>query len=333
MKNKLPKIYRLLKNQKINLKQLKQNSMAIYDNDYQALRQKEVEERLQKEKLEKQLIYKKMTKLIGGSILGLILMVFLFQSCERIDAGHVGVKVNQYGDNKGVDDVVAVTGIVFYNPITTKVYEFPTFIQHKEYKGENSFIVNSKDGSEFNVSPIMNYSVQRDKVPAIFSKYRRPLEDIEEGFLKTAVYDAFRLATNKYTADELISNRAVFEIEVRRLLDGQLLKEGFVINQFTSNLIYPETFKRSIEAKNNAVQAALRAENEVKTAEAQAKIKVATAEGNAQAMLTSAKAEAESNRMKQVTLTPLLLQLEYINKWDGKLPVYGTVPQMFKNIN
>ena len=275
------------------------------------------------------------TKIMRSILIGVaafFTLTFLFFSCERIDAGHVGVKVNQYGDNKGVDDVVAVTGMVFYNPLTTAVYEFPTFIQHKEYKGENSFVVNSKDGSEFSVSPIMNYSVQRDKVPAIFSKYRRPLEDIEEGFLKTAVYDAFRLATNKYTADELISNRAVFEVEVRRLLDGQLLKEGFVINQFTSNLIYPETFKKSIEAKNNAVQAALRAENEVKTAEAQAKIKVATAEGNAQAMLTSAKAEAESNRMKQVTLTPLLLQLEYINKWDGKLPVYGEVPQMFKNI-
>ncbi len=259
-------------------------------------------------------------------------LTFLFFSCERIDAGHVGVKVNQYGDNKGVDDVVAVTGMVFFNPFTTTVYEFPTFIQHKEYKNENSFVVNSKDGSEFSVSPIMNYSVQRDKVPTIFSKYRRPLEDIEEGFLKTAVYDAFRLATNKYTADELISNRAVFEIEVRKLLDNQLLKEGFVINQFTSNLIYPETFKKSIEAKNNAVQAALRAENEVKTAEAQAKIKVATAEGNAQALLTSAKAEAEANRMKQQTLTPLLIQLEYVQKWDGKLPVYGTVPQMFKNI-
>jgi len=294
--------------------------------------EKEREELLQQTKLEQQLKIKKMIKVIGASVLGFFLLVVLFNSCERVDAGHVGVKVNMYGDNKGVDDVVAVTGMVFYNPITTKIYEFPTFIQHKEYKGENSFIVNSKDGSEFSVSPIMNYSVQREKVPAIFSKYRRPLEDIEEGFLKTAVYDAFRLATNKYTADELISNRAVFEVEVRRLLDAQLLKEGFTINQFTSNLIYPETFKKSIEAKNNAVQAALRAENEVKTAEAQAKIKVATAEGNAQAMLTSAKAEAESNRMKQVTLTPLLLQLEYINKWDGKLPVYGTVPQMFKNI-
>ena len=301
-------------------------------NDAWAQRQAEIEREREQLKLEQQLKFKKMIKAIGASVVGFILLVVLFNPCERIDAGYVGVKVNQYGDNKGVDDVVAVTGMVFYNPITTKVYEFPTYIQHKEYKGENSFVVNSKDGSEFSVSPIMNYSVQREKVPAIFSKYRRPLEDIEEGFLKTAVYDAFRLATNKYTADELISNRAVFEVEVRRLLDVQLLKEGFIINQFTSNLIYPETFKKSIEAKNNAVQAALRAENEVKTAEAQAKIKVATAEGNAQAMLTSAKAEAESNRMKQVTLTPLLLQLEYINKWDGKLPVYGTVPQMFKNI-
>jgi regulator of protease activity HflC (stomatin/prohibitin superfamily) len=234
------------------------------------------------------------------------------------------VKVNLYGSGKGVDDVTACTGVVFYNPISTKIYEFPTFIQHKEYKKtadvDNSFIVNSKDGSEFSVSPIMNYSVKAEKVPAIFAKYRRSLPEIEEGFLKTAVYDAFRLATNKYTADELISNRAVFEVEVRRLLEGQLLKEGFVINQFTSNLIYPETFKRSIEAKNNAVQSALRAENEVKTAEAQAKIKVATANGNALAMLASAKAEAEANRLKQQTITPMLLQLEWINKWNGKLP-------------
>jgi regulator of protease activity HflC (stomatin/prohibitin superfamily) len=306
--------------------------MAYDINDAWEQRRAQIEEQRKQEQLEQKLKQTKMVKTITTAVVGFFLLVFLFMSCERIDAGHVGVKVNQYGDNKGVDDVVAVTGMVFYNPLTTKVYEFPTFIQHKEYTGDNSFIVNSKDGSEFAVSPIMNYSVQREKVPSIFAKYRRPLGDIEEGFLKTAVYDAFRLATNKYTADELISNRAVFEVEVRRLLDVTLLKEGFVINQFTSNLVYPETFKKSIEAKNNAVQAALRAENEVKTAEAQAKIKVATAEGNAQAMLTSAKAEAESNRMKQQTLTPLLLQLEYINKWDGKLPVYGQVPQMFKNI-
>ncbi len=312
-------------------------TFSRYDNRWDSHGNRRSEEELDRMEQEfnqqQKLKFQKRMKTIISGVVGFFILVTLFFSCERIDAGHVGVKVNQYGDNKGVDDVVAVTGMVFYNPFTTRVYEFPTFIQHKEYKGENSFIVNSKDGSEFAVSPIMNYSVQREKVPAIFSKYRRPLEDIEEGFLKTAVYDAFRLATNKYTADELISNRAVFEVEVRRLLDGQLLKEGFIINQFTSNLVYPETFKKSIEAKNNAVQAALRAENEVKTAEAQAKIKVATAEGNAQAMLTQARAEAEANKLKQATLTNLLLQQQWIEKWDGKLPVYGQAPMLYKPVN
>jgi regulator of protease activity HflC (stomatin/prohibitin superfamily) len=254
-------------------------------------------------------------------VLGLIFAsLFLMNSCERIDAGHVGVKVDMYGTGKGVNDVTECTGVVFYNPITTKIYEFPTFIQHKEYKDENSFVVNSKDGSEFSVSPIMNYSVQREKVPTIFAKYRRSLEEIEEGFLKTAVYDAFRLAANKYTADGLISNREIFEIEVRRILITQLDKEGFVLNQFTSNLIYPDSFKKAINAKNNTVQKALQAENRVKQAEAEAKIKIANARGDAEALLANARAEAESNRLRQQTLTPMLLQQQWIEKWRGNVP-------------
>lgn len=265
--------------------------------------------------------------------------------CERIDAGHVGVKVNLYGDGKGVDDVTEVTGWVFYNRFSTKIVEFPTYVQHIEYTrkideygdlvSDESFIVNSKDGSEFHVSPILNYSVKREKVPYIFQKYRVELPQVEQGFLKTAVYDAFRIVANSYTADELIGNREQFELKVRQVLQKQLDPEGFMLSQFTSNLVYPETFKKAIEAKNNAVQAALRAENEVKTAEAQAKIKIAKAEGNAQAMLTSAKAEAEANRLKQQTITPMLLQLEWINKWDGRLPTtqLGSGTGMMYNIN
>jgi regulator of protease activity HflC (stomatin/prohibitin superfamily) len=259
------------------------------------------------------------------TILGVVLVAgFAIIGLERIDAGHVGIKVNLIGTGKGVDNATEVTGWVFYNRFTTKIVEFPTFVQHKEYRktedSDESFIINSKDGSEFHVSPLLNYSVQREKVPYIFTKYRVELDAIEAGFLKTAVYDAFRVVANSYTADELISNRELFEIKVRKNLESHLLPEGFILAQFTSNLVYPETFKKAIEAKNNAVQSALRAENEVKTAEAQAKIKVATAAGNAQAMLTNAKAEAEANRLKQTTLTPLLLQQMWINKWNGRLP-------------
>ena len=267
--------------------------------------------------------------LIGVSVL--VLMIFSFTGCERIDAGHVGVKVNLYGDGKGVDDVTEVTGWVLYNPISTKIVEFPTYVQHKEYKqiiedgklvADESFVVNSKDGSEFHCSPMVNYSVKREKVPYIFGKYRVELNRIEEGFLKTSIFDAFRVVANSYNADALISNRQEFEIKVRQVLEKQLSPEGFILQQFTSNLVYPETFKKAIEAKNNAVQSALMAENQVKTAEAQARIKIATAEGNAQALLTNARAEAESNKMRQQTLTPLLLEQMKIEKWDGTLPQY-----------
>jgi regulator of protease activity HflC (stomatin/prohibitin superfamily) len=255
--------------------------------------------------------------------------LFAFVGCERIDAGHVGVKVNLYGDGKGVDDVTEVTGWVFYNPISTKIVEFPTFMQHKEYKQvvedgavieDESFVVNSKDGSEFHVSPLLNYSVKRERVPYIFAKYRVELSMIESGFLKTAVYDAFRVVANSYTADALISNRQEFEKKVREVLVAQLEPEGFILSQFTSNLIYPQTFKKAIEAKNNAVQTALTAENQVKTAEAEAKIKIARAEGSAKAMLTQARAEAEANQLKQRTLTPMLIQQQWIERWNGKLP-------------
>jgi hypothetical protein len=131
----------------------------------------------------------KKLKLIFLTIISLYLTVTL-TSCERIDSGHVGIKVNLYGSNKGVDGITNCTGSVFYNPLTTKIYEFPIFVQHKEYTGDNSFVINSKDGSEFHVSPLVNYYVKNEQVPHIFAKYRRDLPAIEDGFLKTTIYDS-----------------------------------------------------------------------------------------------------------------------------------------------
>lgn len=293
-----------------------------------------------------------MTKLIIGATA--VILLFIFVGCERIDAGHVGIKVKMTGQEQGVQGITAVTGWCFYSRMTESIFEFPTFVQHKEYSvnkdndgkilSDESFIVNSKDGSEFHVSPILNYSVRPEKVPNVFVKYRRSLGDIENGFIKTAVYDAFRMATNRYTADSLISNRELFESKVRQILEKQLGGEGFIVNQFTSNLTYPATFKKAIDAKNAAVQKAFQIENEVKQTEAQAKISIVRVEAAAkirainadaysEATVKEAKADAESNRLRQTSITPLLIQWQLAVTWDGKLPVYGQVPALFKNID
>ena len=64
------------------------------------------------------------TKLIFYGIVSAFALILLSNSCERIDAGHRGVKVNLYGSGKGVDDITECTGMVFYNPLSTKIYEF-----------------------------------------------------------------------------------------------------------------------------------------------------------------------------------------------------------------
>ena len=256
--------------------------------------------------------------LVGLGIVVLLLVIGV--SCERIDAGHIGIRVDQYGGGRGVNGVTECTGTVFYNPLTTKIYEFPTNIRHKEYTDEGSFVVNSKDGSEFHVSPIVNYHINPDKATKIFSKYRKDLESIEDGFLKTAVTEAFRVVTNIYNADMLISSREEFDNKVKLALRKQLTPEGFELDQFTTNLEYPQSFKNAINAKNNTVQKALQAENRVKQAEAEAKIKIANARGDAEATLTRARAEAEANQLKQRTLTPMLIQQQWIEKWRGNVP-------------
>jgi hypothetical protein len=51
-----------------------------------ARQMQEREEQLKQQKLEQQLKFKKMFKTIGASVVGFILLVVLFNSCERIDA-------------------------------------------------------------------------------------------------------------------------------------------------------------------------------------------------------------------------------------------------------
>jgi regulator of protease activity HflC (stomatin/prohibitin superfamily) len=272
-----------------------------------------------------------MTTKFKTSLLTIILILSAaLSSCTRIDAGYEGILIKQYGTDKGVSDVTLVTGRVTYNPWTEDVEQMPLFVKTVDY---DPFTVNSKDGSEFTVDPTISIKVNKGMAPGIYQKYRVDIDEIIDITVLNYVKNAFRLQFNKYTADEITSKREEFEIAVEKSLSASLEAEGFHLETLTSGIHYPETLIEAINAKNKAVQDALRIENEVKSAEAQAKIKVAKASGDGDALVIQAKAEAEANRLRRISLDGLLIQQQFIEKWDGKLPVYGQVPTMFKNIN
>ncbi|MEJ8803706.1 SPFH domain-containing protein [Pontibacter sp. H249] len=248
----------------------------------------------------------------------LVFSISAMKSCTRIDAGHEGVLVKLYGSEKGVQDVSLVTGRVWYNPFTEEVFEFPTFVQTVDY---SAFTVNAKDGSVFTVDPTISFRVIGGESPRIFAKYRKDIDQITQTTLYNYTRDAFRIQFNQYSTDSIISNRQSFEDKVQIALDKALRKEGFELEQMTSGLQYPEVIVQAVNLKNKAVQQAMQVENELKVAEAQARKKIVEAE-----------AEARANELRQRTLTPLLIQQQFIEKWDGRTPLYGNSPTFFKNV-
>lgn len=252
----------------------------------------------------------------------------LFSCREKIDAGNVGLLISQYGDNKG-QGVELIAGSTWYNPWTEDVVEIPAFVQHKEFQ---DFTINAKDGSEFTLSPQLNYRIEKGSVPDVYRKYRKTLPELEEGVIKTIVKESYRIILNSYTTDSLMNSRARFEKQIFDTLKAKLDREGFVMEQLTSGLYPPKSIVAAIDAKNQAVQNAMRIDNEVKSTEAEARKKVAKATGDAEALVIQAKADAEANRLRQQSLNSLLIQQQFIEKWNGALPIYGQTPTIFKNI-
>lgn len=240
-------------------------------------------------------------------------------SCyTRVDAGHEGIKVNLYGDSKGVDDVELVTGAVWYNGFTTAVYEYPTFVQTVDYE---PFSFNSQDGSVFTFDPTIMLAIKSGAAPEVFVKYRKELKDILTVTLVPIIQDAFKEEINARKDNDLISKQTEFQNAIEARLAEELGKENFIVSKVTTGIQYPSALVESINAKNRAQQEELRIKNEALVAEAEAAKKVAIAQGDADALKIKADAEAYYNRTVSASLSPNLVNMKALEKWDGKTPV------------
>ena len=245
--------------------------------------------------------------------------IFLAKSCTVVDSGEIGIKFHKWDSSEekygGVEGTCK--GWVFYNCFTTEVFTYPTYIQRKNYE---AFNVNAKDASTFQMDPTIAYRINPEKACDIFVKYRKGVVDLENGYIRTCIYEAYRTCANRYTSDSLMSSRANFESDVRKRLESSLQAEGFIVEEFTSQITPPQSLAQMINEKNAAVQSALKAKNKVAEAQANATIKIAEAKGAAEALQIKADAEAYYNRTIAASLSQMIVQEDWIEKWDGHLP-------------
>lgn len=254
---------------------------------------------------------------------------------QRVEPGHVGLKINLYGGNRGVADIPLVTGMVWYNPFTTSVYEYPTFVQTATWQragdSNEEITFNSKEGLIISADISLSYQLAADKAPHFYVQFRSDdIGHFTHGFFRNVARDAFNEEASSYSVEELYSNRKEeFLSKVRGRVNTQLNAYGISLEQlgFIGAPRLPDNVMAALNSKIQAIQDAQRAQNRVQQSEAEARIAIAKARG-----------EAESNRILTMSLSPQLLQwrsLEIqqiaVGKWNGALPTYsgsGSVPFM-----
>lgn len=258
-----------------------------------------------------------------------------------VPTGSRGV-VTQFGKIIGVEN----EGLAVLPP-WQKLYIFSIRAEQADIeKAEGS----TSDTQPVHVSLTVRYSIALDKVSEVFEKYSH--DGNLASYVQTATAEIFKAVTAKYTAPDLISQRAKVSSDISSALREKLAIYGAqVINIDMRNFAFSDTYMKAINEKVTQEQLKLGAENKVKTVEAEQRAKVVTAEaeanaikakadGDAYALITNAKANAQALRLQNdaiaqskdiLELKRIEVQLAQANKWDGALPVnmYAGVPIPF----
>jgi hypothetical protein len=163
-------------------------------------------------------------------------------------------------------------------------------------------------------------------------------------YVQTATQEVFKAVTARYTAPDLIAQRAKVSNDISLALRDKLALYGAqVINIDMRNFSFGADYMKAINDKVTQEQLRLTAENKLKTVEAEQKQKVAIAEAEAKATIATAQASAESLRIQNEALARnkdvldlRRIEVEKIKaeRWNGKLPtnIYAGAPIPFLNL-
>lgn len=238
-------------------------------------------------------------KIVGFSALGLVILLIIFNTFVSIKAGHTGV-VTTFGK---VNDTVLTEGLHLKIPFVQNV----VLVDNRVLKTEVSCMSASKDLQNVSSGIALNYRVANAKSADL---YKNVGIDYQNTIVIPTIQDGIKAVTARFTAEELITNRQSVGEQMSELVSSKLNSYGiFVENLNIINFEFSDEFNAAIEAKQTAEQNALKAEQDL------ARIKV-----EAQQKIEQARAEAEAYRLKSESITNEMILMEYLSKWDGKLP-------------
>ena len=252
-----------------------------------------------------------LSRYIGLGVIGALVLlgvITLLSSMRSVDTGRIGV-VTAYGQVTGreLDEGLSFVAPWGLNNVTE--YDIKT------QKVEAQSTAATKDLQDVNATVVLTYSLNRGKVSEVHQQVGANFQQVE---IDPQVQEAFKAVSARYTAQELITERAQVKTEVLQNLQDRLESKGryniqdIAITSFT----FSAEFNAAIEAVQIANQRIAQARQELETTKVQAEKEIAAATG-----------AAEAQRLQQQSLNPELLrkmelenQAKAIDKWNGVQP-------------
>jgi len=253
-------------------------------------------------------------KIIPQIIIGLIVLILILSSFGTIGAGERGVLL-QFG---AVKNKVFDEGLYIKIPFVQRVVTMDVKIKKDEVPASAS----SKDLQIVTSKIALNYHLAPDSVNKIWQEVGK---DYNSRIIAPAIQEAVKATTAKFTAEELITKREIVKEQIKANLAVRLLERFIMVDEF--NIIdfdFSSAFNDAIEAKVTAEQLKLKAARDLERIRIEADQRVVSAEAKAKAIQIEAQA---------LKANAQIVELRWIEKWDGKVPTYWGEASPFIGIN
>jgi len=244
-----------------------------------------------------------------------LFLVWVFSPFVIVGAGERGVVFNQF---HGVDQKILGEGFSFIVPVVERIIKMDVRIR----KSDTRATAASKDLQTVGTEIVLNFHLFPDKVNKIYQEIGL---DYEKRIIDPAVQEIVKAVCAEFTAEELITKRQLVKDEIKTSLHKRLMTSHISLDELNiTDFQFSKIFNEAIESKQTAEQLALKAGRDLERVRIEGQQKV-----------VQAKAEAESQRIQKETISPIILQLRAIEKWDGKFPqvLGGSGAMPFINID
>lgn len=246
-----------------------------------------------------------------------LLAVVAFSSCERVAPNYAGVLMEDFGKN-GKSDFTIVSGRVSTFAPGTELFQVPLFDQRGQW--DEPMHLKAADNTEFTAKPTYSYKVIRERaIDIVFDNKHIGSGDgfmssLEDNILEPRIRDLIKEESRKYKTDSLMADGGslMFEKRIEKIVEEEFEKRGLQLISFSSQLEFSQKVKDKIDSRNEVNTNLSVLDQQI-------------AEQKKRNELEELKTQQAI--IKSRGLTKEILQQQFIEKWDGKTPLYGALPQ------